>query len=268
MVMAIAPIEDLTPVRVAGRAGEPCAGLWDRLTRPAPPAGRFDPEMVTALPEPTRRWLRHAIAPGTPLHSAAVLEMTGRIRLGRWLPFRAGQVQAPPDGYVWAARATLGPLAVTGYDRYADGVGEMRWRLFGRAPVVTAAGTDLDRSAAGRLALDAIFVPTACLGPAVTWHPGSDENSAVAEWSVRGLALRPEITVGPDGALLSVTMPRWANPNREPWGEYPFGGIIEEEAEIRGVRIPRRVRAGYFPRSDRWADGEFFRATITAAGFH
>ncbi len=40
----------------------------------------------------------------------------------------------------------------------------MRWRL----PVVTATGPDHDRSAAGRVTLDALFIPTAWLGPHVT----------------------------------------------------------------------------------------------------
>jgi hypothetical protein len=44
--------------------------------------------------------------------------MDGHIRLGRWLPFRAVQVLAPSDGFVWAARAGWGPLSFYGYDSY------------------------------------------------------------------------------------------------------------------------------------------------------
>ncbi len=95
-----------TPRQVAGRAAARVAELWDRFTGPAAPAASFDPSMLTGLPEPARRWLSHAIAAGTPMHRTVVLEMEGRIRLGRWLPFRAVQVHAPPDGYIWAARAS------------------------------------------------------------------------------------------------------------------------------------------------------------------
>lgn len=256
-----------TPVRVAGRAAAPVIGIWERLARPAPAAAAFNPSMAADLPEPARRWLTRAITPGTPLHRAVVLEMKGHIRLGRWLPFRAVQVQDPPYGYVWAARTGLGPLSIGGYDRYAYSAGEMRWRLLGRVPLINAAGADVDRSAAGRVALDALFVPPAWLDPAITWHTGRDENTAVAEWRVGHHLLRPEITVGPDGRVVAATMARWAKPKGQRWGEYPCGGTLDDEVDFGGIKIPTRMCVGYFFGTDRWAEGEFLRAQITNATF-
>ena len=43
----------------------------------------FDPAAIVSLPEPARRWLGHAIAPGTPLWSSVELTMHGQIKLGR-----------------------------------------------------------------------------------------------------------------------------------------------------------------------------------------
>ncbi|MGH3419781.1 MAG: hypothetical protein ACRDOD_09350 [Streptosporangiaceae bacterium] len=40
-------------------------------------AETFDPAATTGLPEPARRWLSHAITPGTPLWSQA--EITGAV---------------------------------------------------------------------------------------------------------------------------------------------------------------------------------------------
>jgi hypothetical protein len=197
---------------VAGRAAAPAAGTWERLSRGQPNPGRFGPVMTAGLPEPACRWLTHAIVPGTPLARAVIVEMEGHIRLGRWLPFWAVQLHAPPDGYVWAARARLGPLRISGFDRFADGTGEMRWRLLGHIPVVNATGPDLDRSAAGRVALDAMLVPTAFLSPLVSWSDGPRPNSATAEWTVGARTLQTELRVGPDGELRSVVMPRWGNP--------------------------------------------------------
>jgi hypothetical protein len=255
------------PETIAGPAAVAVTVLWNRLAQPTPTTTTFDPSMVAGLPEPARRWLTHAITPGAPLHRAVVLEMEGHIHLGRWLPFRAVQLHAPPDGYVWAARTRLGPLSISGYDRYADGSGEMRWRLMGRIPVVNAAGADVDRSAAGRVALDALFVPPAWLGPAVTWQEGGDENTAVAVWEVGEYRMPVEITVAADGGLVAATIPRWGNPNGEPWGEYPCGGTVEGEADYGGIKIPTRIRAGWFFGTDRWGQGEFFRAAITNATF-
>src|SRR5688572_4648126 len=55
----------------------------------------FDPAMVDGLPEPAQRYLRHAIAPGTPLARSVRLTMHGTLRLspgGGALPMRAEQV--------------------------------------------------------------------------------------------------------------------------------------------------------------------------------
>jgi len=134
-------------------------------------------------------------------------------------------------------------------------------------PLINAAGPDLDRSAAGRVALDAFTVPTSWLTRSVTWHAGADADTAVAEWCFGGHTLRPEIRVGADGTLRSVTMPRWASPHGEPWGEYACGGILEGEASFGGITMPTRMRAGYFFGTERWGEGEFFRATITDAHF-
>jgi Family of unknown function (DUF6544) len=75
--------------------------------------------MTDGLPDPARRWPTHATAPGTGVARAVVVEMEGEIRIGRWMRFRPVQLHAPPDGYVWAARAKLGRLAISGFDPYA-----------------------------------------------------------------------------------------------------------------------------------------------------
>ena len=135
----------------------------------------FDPEMTGHLPEPARRWLNHAIRPGTPLSPAAFLRMHGRIRLGSWRAFRATQILRPPHGFIWAARARVAGLPVSGFDRYSGGDGQMRWRVLGSLPVMSASGPDITRSAAGRLASEFVFVPAVALSPAVTWEPVSGQ---------------------------------------------------------------------------------------------
>ena len=108
---------------------------WDRLSTGTTETQAFDPVMLAGLPEPARRWLGHAIAPGTPLWQTVELSMEGQIRLGHWRPFTARQVLSPPSGFIWAARARVAGVPVTGYDRYSAATGEMRWRLLGLVPV-------------------------------------------------------------------------------------------------------------------------------------
>ena len=238
---------------------------WELLTRGGPPPEPFDPSMVAVLPEPARRWLTRAIAPGTPLRGSVVLTMRGEIRLGSWRPFTARQVLAPPRGFVWAARTRVLGVPVTGFDRYSSGSGQMDWRLAGLLPVMTATGSDVTRSAAGRLAGEAALAPTAFR--AATWAPGADGDRAVATWRIDDQQESAEFRVGADGRLLEVTMQRWGNPDGVPFGRYPFSVTIEAEETFGGVTIGSRLRAGWWWGTDRQAEGEFFRARITDATF-
>ncbi|WP_051712730.1 DUF6544 family protein [Spirillospora albida] len=234
----------------------------DGLSVPGGWPGPFDPALAADLPAPARRWLTHAIAPGTPLFGGVRLEMHGRIRIGSWWPFTATQVLRPASGFVWAARARVAHLPVTGFDRYAAGEGEMRWRLLGTVPVMSGGGPDITRSAAGRLAGELMLVPGAALSPFVTWEPLDDEH-AVARVTVGAWTHRVTIGVAPSGALTSVRMPRWGNPDRGgAFREHEFGAVVHREASSGGFTIPSIVSAGWWPCTERWGEGEFIRFVV------
>ncbi len=101
------------------RAARTVRREWDLLRRSTGHLGAFEPSMVAGLPEPARRWLTHAIAPGTPLWRSVELSMRGQIRLGAWRPFTVRQVLAPPRGFISAATVRLFGIPVVGFDRLA-----------------------------------------------------------------------------------------------------------------------------------------------------
>ena len=142
---------------------------------------RFEAGTVAELPEPARRYLLRAIEPGTPLARSVELTMSGQLVLDPERPplaMQAEQILAPPAGFVWRARVASGGMRIRGFDLYAGGEGAMRWQLWGLVPVVRARGRDVDRSAAGRLAMEAILMPAALVpGRGVTWE-AVDENRA------------------------------------------------------------------------------------------
>jgi hypothetical protein len=221
-------------------------------------AETFDPAAITGLPEPARRWLGHAIAPGTPLWSSVELTMHGQIKLGRWRPFTARQVLTPPDGYLWAARTRLAGLPVTGFDRLGSGGGEMRWRLMRLIPVQNGSGPDVTRSAYGRLAGEIVLIPTAFRH--ASWSYGERANTTVATWQFDDDTEAAELEVKPNGRLAEVRISRWGNPEGAPFGRYPFGVRIEAESRFGGITIPTVFRAA-------WGENEFLRAEITGAVF-
>src|SRR6185503_17597221 len=99
-------------------------------TTPAP-TRRFSSDTLADLDEPVRRYFSHAISDGAALPNGVRMAMSGRIKVGLWLPFTAEQTV---DGrsFTWRARLGRGPLTplhVT--DHYADGVGSTAGRLLG-----------------------------------------------------------------------------------------------------------------------------------------
>jgi hypothetical protein len=253
-------------LRTVPRAAGALRRDWAALSGRSAGSERFTEDSAAELPEPVRRWLTHAIAPGTPLRPAVVLGMHGRIRLGRWQRFTAREVLAPPEGFIWAATARAAGLPITGFDRFSSGTGEMRWRLLGVVPVMSASGPDVTASAAGRLAAEALlWLPTAYR--AATWTAGPEPDTAVAGWRTGDTDEAVLIRVGPEGRLAELRMQRWGDPDGGGFGRYPFGVAVQGERCFGGVTIASRVRAGWSWGTARQDEGEFFTAEITDAAF-
>jgi hypothetical protein len=236
------------------------ADLEARLLRQAGP-GRFDPAELDGLPEPVRRHLGLAIAPGTPLATSARLRMRGSIKVGRWLPFRARQVLSPQDGFVWVARAAW---LIAGSDRYLDSAGALEWKLAGLVTVAHAEGADVARSAAGRAGAEGIWLPTALLPRfGIRWAaPASDRVTAA--FAVGETPLELELRLDAAGRVVSLAFDRWGDPGGDgAFGWHRFGGEVTGYASFGGLTIPSAGRLGWFWGTDRWDEGEFFRYRIT-----
>jgi hypothetical protein len=240
---------------------------WASLASDGPAPGVFSPAVVDGLPEPVRRWLTHAVADGTPLARTVRLRTHGEIFLGRWAGFEADQRLSVGGGLVWAATARPFGLPIRGFDRWTHGTGEMRWRLFGAIPMASAGGEDVARSAAGRHAGELLVaLPTAALSPEVRWR-SLDGDRAVATVAGAGGTHEVTVTVGGDGALTEVVMRRWGPLGRGAYGELPFGATLHGEVSGGGMRVPRRITAGYHYGTDRWAEGQFIRWTVDGLQF-
>ena len=253
-------IEHLAPP-----AARTVAREWDRLAGATHEPGCFDPASIGDLPDACRRWLTHSIRAGAPLSRSVQLTMHGRIRIGKWRSFTATQIIKPGHGYIWAAKTRVAGMPVTGYDRYSGGTGQMRWRLLRAIPLVSAQGSDVTRSAAGRLASEIVVAPTAFRS--ATWTTGEDAATTIATSQIGQHDQEVVLRVHPNGKVRDVMLQRWGNPAGSPFGLYPFGVTVEAEAELGGVTIPSVIRAGWFWGTERQDEGEFFRATITAAAF-
>jgi hypothetical protein len=235
---------------------------WTALASPTRTPDVFDPCCVAQFPEPVRRWLHHAIAPGTPLARTAEVRMHGEVRLGEWRSFTAVQRMMLSGGFVWAATARMAGLPVIGFDRYTRGIGQMRWKLLKAVTVMRAEGSNVTRSAAGRYAGELlVYLPAAALSKMINWR-SVDETRATAVLEVGSTPAEVTITVGASGALAELALQRWGNPGGASFAEYPFGATFQDQIAFAGFRLPREVTAGWHYGTPRWAEGEFIRYTI------
>jgi hypothetical protein len=69
------------------------------------------------------------------------------------------------------------------------------------------------------------------------------------------------------GALTEVGMSRWGPIGRGSFGEQPFGAALHGEVDAGGMRVPRRITAGYQYGTEKWAEGQFIRWTVDEVGF-
>lgn len=236
--------------------------LWDSA-----PSGERTLSGIEAslLPEAARRYLEHAIAPGTRLARAVRLSMHGEIKLRRWLPFTAEQVIVWDRGFIWSATVRMFGMPVRGSDRLIDGEGAMRWRLFGILPVMTASGPDIARSAAGRAAGESVWLPSVLCGDEVSWLT-PDPSHLHAGFTAHGETSGLELAIDGEGRVESLKLPRWGNPDGGEFRYADFGGVVEEEATFDGYTIPSRLRAGWHFDTGRFEpEGEFFRVQIDGA---
>jgi len=239
-------------------------GLWEELaTPPAAESRRFDPASLEGLPDPARRFLTRAIAPETPLAGSVTFTMEGTIVLDPpppTHPMTGEQVLAPPYGFIWSARTHGGMMRIRGFDRFGGGEGEMRWKLFGLIPVMRARGEDVTRSAAARLAMEAVLLPSALVpGGAARWEAVDDAHARFV-FTIAGERVSTTLEVDSEGRPVRAWADRWNE------GKYErFEVQLAGELVAGGYRIPRTVVAGW-----RLGDPDefrFYQAHLLSAAF-
>ena len=232
-------------------------------TTPAPTTRRFSSDTLADLDEPVRRYFSHAISDGAALSNGVRMAMSGRIKVGLWLPFTAEQTV---DGrsFTWRARVGRGPLTplrVT--DRYADAAGSTEGRLLGRVTLFDAHDANTARSAAMRAAIESVvFAPTSVLPDrGVAWR-AETESIIVARFDLPPEQPEVRVRIDEHGAMRTVSGMRWGDAGKKTFQYIPFGGEIHAERRFGELVLPSRATVGWWFATPRYAP--FFHAEITA----
>jgi hypothetical protein len=238
--------------------------LWNSA---AAKAQVFDYAQVSNLPEGAQRYHTHAIAVGTPLASAVRLRMHGEIKLKGRYSFSADEVLCWGRGMIWRAAVRMHGLPIRGSDSLVDGHGAMRWKLFGIVPIVHASGPDITRSAAGRVNIESIWLPSVLCSDAVSWT-APETSHAHTQFTAHNETAGIDYAIDKKGRLQSVNMPRLGNPDGSTFGYANFGGFVEQKGSFTGYTIPTRMPLGWHFGSERFeSEGEFFRVVIDDAAY-
>jgi hypothetical protein len=253
--------------QAAQRAWEDLASLSVALP------DRYQPAMVSALPEPARRFFNFAIEPGTRLSTVVQLTMVGDLSLGskeapKYQRMSARQVLAAPYGFVWEIEAGTGLMRISGSDGMLKDQSWTRFWLRRVVPVVRVGGdADHLRSSFGRVVAEAAFWTPAFLLPreGVVW---SAVDSDTARVTVTHGALTQALVIRVDetGQPLWVSLPRWTNANEEKvYRNQPFGGELSDFRSVSGYRVPFQVDGGNFFGTPEYFP--FYKARLTALRF-
>ena len=218
------------------------------LSRGAPPARAFSEDDLRGLPEPAQRYLRHAVAPGTPLAAACRLEMTGTMRPtpgAQPVDLTALETLAPRTGFVWTASARMNGLPVRVRDHYHRGEGGVAVTALGVVPVpLGGEAADVARSSRGRLVGEAVWCPTALVHPDVAWEAAGDDRARYTV-VVDGEPVSVTLHVDREGALRDVTLDRWGDPDGAAARLHPYGFRVDAEGTFDGVTIPTQIAGGW-----------------------
>lgn len=193
--------------------------------------------------------------------------MHGEIKLKGWYKFTAAQVISWNRGMIWRAAVRVRGISIRGSDSLLDGHGAMRWKLFGIVPVVNASGAVITRSAAGRVNIESIWLPSVLCGEEVSWT-APDAYHPHARFTAHNETAEIDYAIDENGRVESVNMPRWGNPGNAEFRYANFGGFVEQEATFSGHTIPTRLRVGWHFGTERFeSEGEFFRVTVDDAAY-
>jgi hypothetical protein len=260
----------LALVIVQVRNDQEVSRIWQTLLTVPDSENRFTKDMVAKLPTPVQRYFLHTIALGTPLASSVNLKMSGHFRLSQdqpWLPMVGEEIISDKKGFVWKAAIGSPLLQMRGGDYYIDGLGRMRFSLWGLVPFVNVQNPDTNRSAIGRLAGEMVWLPSGLLPQrGVSWK-AIDEKTIQASLKIDGEPVTLTLFIDSNGKLLKLSFPRWGEHTED--GSYtyiPFGGEVQQEQTFSGFTIPSQVSLGWWFGTERYSD--FFRATIEQAEFH
>ncbi|MFN3528692.1 MAG: DUF6544 family protein [Bacteroidia bacterium] len=207
---------------------------------------RFDSVTLASLPPTLQRYI---VAAG---YFNAPVQMQAEVNWEQcWLKIGLGREWGEMDMQQFNSVRPLGRLAymefkdmpMSGRDKYYDGVGEMKGKLFGRIPVVSGTGGAVSQSALITAFAEFVLVPAYLLQPYVQWEE-------ITLGQVRGTLKHDRFTVVgdfyfDDNGLFKrfESQDRYYDLGKGKYAKMPFYVYADGWQEKDGRQLPRTIRA-------------------------
>lgn len=245
LVVKLAVLVGLTAVVLAATHRFDRAVAADRRRLLAAPRPAHPPvvteDMLAGLPEPARRYLRHAGVVGRSMVDTVRLRQRGRMHPGTGIPsFPLVAEQwytVDPPGFVWDATVPVEGLPlVRGRDGYLEGHGLMTIRLGSLVPVVEASGPEMDEASLLRHLSEMPWFPSAFLRSNVTWEAIDEANVRVtlSDGDRRATGV---LEIDGDGRLVAFRSERHAMVGKG-FELRPWRAPTHAYGELAGLRLP------------------------------
>lgn len=212
----------------------------ERLVNEAKPSGIIVTDaMLSNLPAPAQRYLRHAGVVGQPIPRLVRLTQKGRIRASattNWMTFEADETYSTNSpAFVWHAAfpSPLMPM-VQGRDEYVAGEGSIQVRALSLFPIADEHGDEMRAAGLMRYLNEAMWFPAVLLGSNVT-IAAADADSFQVTLTDRGLTARAVLSVDALGRLTNFRAQRFEiNSGEVQTWETP----ISSYGVLNGLQLP------------------------------
>lgn len=221
------------------------AVIRQRLTAVSESSETFSESMLEGLPAPAARYLRHAIAPGTPIANRLEFDFDGHMRSlsnRRRRLSGSGGVITPQHGFLWIERFNALGTPRHGILYYSDNKGGVLWSVAGLVGITAKRGEEDDdttRAMRMRIMSHLLWTPWAflpCRG--ARWEALGEDNAKVF-LELDGDQLEMEIKVDDEGRLVEAIHPRWGAKTADGSFEvFPYGILPKGEVTFSGYTVP------------------------------
>jgi hypothetical protein len=157
-------------------------------------------------------------------------------------------------------------VSISVTDRFSDGHGNLRVKLWSFITVANARGAEMDQGELQRYLSEMAYYPTAWLSDAIEWQ-AIDAQSVKATIRQQGVTASAVLHVNEQGQLTHVTTDRYM----EEHGHYrlePWSGQFNEYQEVDGIRIPTKFEVTWHLASGEfsWLRGEITEIEYNQSG--